>query len=333
MNKLYIFYSLLIIGLFCGSSVDAQRIFEIPPSDDPTMPTDIQPIIMGDTSETGERTDMNTIYTLQNGAVYVVSDQIANQGWPLQIQAADLDNIATKPVISRIPNASGDWPNMLRAFGDLTLLNLWVIAGERGPGEQMDWGKNRIMGDSLTVVIDNCIFEKDRGGFVQLRGERAKVYITNSVFRNAANRFILEGNGRVVDARTTAIDTLVVRNCVMHNIVDRIFRSQGGAEPHNYIEFDQNTIFNHGGRHGTFQFGKVLSAKITNNVMENPNMSGTSPQYTDEQTQPDNEAHHVFTVDTLFDATNFTFANNNIYYTQDVLDFNLGNRIITCVKI
>ncbi|MEL6925408.1 MAG: T9SS type A sorting domain-containing protein, partial [Bacteroidota bacterium] len=173
----------------------------------------------------------------------------------------------------------------------------------------------------------------DRGGFVQLRGERAKVYVTNSILRNAGNRFILQGNGRAIDARSTAIDTLVVRNCVMHNIVDRIFRSQGGAEPHNYIEFDQNTIFNHGGRHGTFQFGKVITAKITNNIMENPAMGGTTPALTDEQTQPDNEAHKIFTVDTLYPGTNFTFASNNIYYTQDVLDFYAGIDTVSQVAV
>ena len=50
-------------------------------------------------------------------------------------------------------------------------------------------------------------------------------------------------------------------------------------------------------------------------------MLGTSPNYTDEQTQPDNEAHNVFTIDTLYDATELNFAANNIFYTAEVLDF------------
>ena len=62
------------------------------------------------------------------------------------------------------------------------------------------------------------------------------------------NRFILEGNGRGIDARNFAFDSLVVRHTVIHNIIDRVFRSQGGTEPHNYIEFDHCTVFNHAGR-------------------------------------------------------------------------------------
>lgn len=331
MKKLYFLFLTLIC--FSAMQVNAQRTIDIPPSSDPSMLTDIIPFIMGDTTATGERVDMNTIYTLENGVAYITSDQITNREWHLQLQAKDLSNTDVKPVLLRVPNASGGYPNVLRAFGDVTFKNIWFIPGEKGPGEQMDWGKIRYMGDSLTIVIDECIFEKDRGGFIQMRGNYGKVYLSNTIFRNAANHRQLEGNGRGFDARTTVLDTLVVKNCVFHNLVDRVFRSQGGALPHNYIEFDQCTVFNHGGRHGTFQFGKVLDLKITNNVLENPNMSGTTPQYTDEQTQPDNEAHHVFTIDTLYGESDFIFENNNIYYTQDVLDFYAGIDSVSKVEV
>jgi len=114
---------------------------------------------------------------------------------------------------------------------------------------------------------------------------------------------------------------LIVENSVIHNIQDRVFRSQGGTEPHNYIEFDHNTIFNVAGRHGAFQFGRANTIKITNNLIKDPIMLGTSPIYTDEQTQPDNEAHKVFTIDETNPNMSLTFAANNIYWTQEVLDF------------
>lgn len=62
-------------------------------------------------------------------------------------------------------------------------------------------------------------------------------------------------------------------------------------------------------------------------------MLGTSTVYTDEQTQPDNEAHHVFTVDTLYDATNFNFANNNIFWDQEVLDYYASNDTVNQVEV
>ncbi|MEL7121351.1 MAG: T9SS type A sorting domain-containing protein [Bacteroidota bacterium] len=321
MKKLYQL-SLVTFCLIVSMQLNAQRIFMIPQSDDITMPADIFPVIMGDTTDTGERVDSNTIYKLENGAVYITSGRIVNKpGWKLHIEAVDLNNTDTKPIITRIPNASGTYPDIMRPEGDVTLKNLWIISGDRGADEQHDWGRIRIMGADARIIVDHCIIEKDRGGFLQFRASNCKVYVTNSILRNGGNRFLLQGNGRGIDARDQFMDTLIVRNTIIHNIIDRVFRSQGGKEPHNYVEFDHCTVFNHSGRHGAFQFGKALEVKVTNNLLINPIMMGTSPFYTDEQTQPDNEAHKIFTVDTLYENTSFSFASNNIFYTQDVLDF------------
>lgn len=313
-------YSILCLLVFLP--LTAQRIVEIPAGPDPNQPTEISSIILGDTTATGERVDNNTIYTLENGELYIVSNQIVNKPeWALQIQAADLDDTENKPRITRIPNASGTFPNMFFPEGDVTFRNLWVIVGETLPGAQHDWGKIRYFGENSRVVIDHCIFEKDRGGFIQARANGIRLFITNSIFRNGGNRRILQGNGRVVDARNFYFDTVVVKQSVFHNLQDRVFRSQGGSVPHNYVEFDRNTIFNQVGRHGCFQFGRALEVKVTNNLIQNPIMLGTSPVYTDEQTQPDGDSHKVFTLDTIYENTSLTFAANNVHYTQDVINF------------
>ncbi|MEO0341326.1 MAG: hypothetical protein AAF242_19210, partial [Bacteroidota bacterium] len=327
MKKFYkrtlAFFAFLLLASW---QIQAQRVVTIADNGDPFVPVDIFPMIMGDTVDGGARTDNNTIYKLENGAVYITSGRLVNTGdWPLHIEAVDLTDTDNKPVITRIPNASGTYPDIMRAEGDVTLKNLWIISGDKGPDEQHDWGKIRIMSPGSRVIVDNCIIEKDRGGFVQMRAGDCKVYITNSILRNGGNRFILQGNGRGLDSRNFAQDSIVVKNTVIHNIIDRVFRSQGATEPHNYIEFDHCTVFNHSGRHGAFQFGKALTVKATNNLLINPIMAGTSPFYTDEQTQPDNDAHKIFTVDTLYEGTNFNFAANNIFYTQDVLDFFASN--------
>ncbi|MEM1119747.1 MAG: fasciclin domain-containing protein, partial [Bacteroidota bacterium] len=297
------------------------RFVDIEGSTDPTMPTDVFPVIMGDTTETGERVSNNTIYRLMNGVVYVTSANLVNKPeWPLQIEAVDLENTALKPILTRIPNASGSFPNMMWPEGNLTLKNIHIISGEKGPGVNSDWGKIRILGENARIIVQDCIIEKDRGGFLQFRSNGIKCYVDGCIFRNGGNRRLLEGNGRGIDARNTSVDTLIVRNTVIHNIIDRVFRSQGGTAPHNYIEFDQNTIFNVAGRHGCFQFGQANTVKVTNNFMMNPLMLGTTPVLTDEQTQPDNDEHKIFTIDALNENTNFTFGGNNIFWTQDVLD-------------
>lgn len=325
-------YRTILSVLFVGAllPLTAQRIIAIEANDDPNMPTEISSIIMGDTTATGERVDNNTIYTLENGELYLVRAPIVNKAeWPLQIQSVDLEDTDNKPRITRIPNASGTFPNMFWPEGDVTLRNLWLVVGEKDPGAQHDWGKIRFFGENSTVVVDHCIFEKDRGGFLQVRANGIKMFVTNSVFRNGGNRKIFQGNGRGVDARNFFLDTLIVKHSVFHNLQDRVFRSQGAVLPHNYVEFDRNTVFNQAGRHGCFQFGKALSVKVTNNLLQNPIMLGTTPAFTDEQTQPDNEAHKVFTIDTLYENTTLEFAANNVYYTQDVLDFYAANDTVS----
>ncbi len=295
----------------------AQRIVNIP--SDPLDVVDMYDVIMGDTTATGERVDNNTIYTLDNGGLYISSVRLGNtKEWPLQIQAVDLTDLDNKPIITRIPNSTGGYPQIAWVDGDMSLTNLWIISGEKGPLEGHDWGQIRMLGDSTTIRVTDCIIEKDRGGFLQLRANMVKCFVDNCIFRNGGNRFILEGNGRGIDARNFVFDTLIVKNSIIHNIVDRVFRSQGGTAAHNYIAFDNNTIFNVAGRHGCFQLRWVNSARITNNIMINPMMLGTTPRLTDEQNQPDDEAHKIITLDTVTSATQLFIANNNIYWTPDV---------------
>ena len=320
MKRFYYLTCSLVLMLWTASAI-AQRTVVV--ETDNANPTNLSDFINGDTMPTGERMDNNTIYRLMNGGVYITTAQMQNTAdWPLHIEAMDLTATAQadKPFITRFPNASGSYQPFLRASGDVTLKNLWIVAGEQGVGEQHSWGSSRFLGANTRVIVEDCLIEKDRGGFLQFRADSIKCYVTNCIFRNGGNRFILEGNGRGIDSRQFAMDTLIVRNTVIHNIVDRAFRSLGNVIPHNWIEFDHCTIFNQFGRHGGFVLEQAHNFKFTNNLWINPNMMGASPRYADEQNNPDNEVNKLFTLDTLVDPTNVIISNNNLFWTQDVRD-------------
>ncbi len=319
--KRFYYLSLSLFAMLFALTASAQR--EVVVETDPMNPTNLSDVINGDTMPTGERVDNNTVYKLQNGGVYLTSARIENTAdWPIHIETVDLTTTAQaqKAIITRIPNASGDFQPVLWPSGDVTLKNLWIISGEKGVGENHDWGRMRFFGANSRVIVDNCIIEKDRGGFLQMRADSIKCYVSNSIFRNGGNRFILEGNGRGVDSRQFPMDTLIVKNTVIHNIVDRVFRSLGNVVPHNWIEFDHCTIFNQFGRHGGVVLEQTHNFKFTNNLWINPNMMGASPRYADEQNNPDNEVNKLFTLDTLVDPTNVIISNNNLFWTQDVRD-------------
>ncbi|MEM6377986.1 MAG: T9SS type A sorting domain-containing protein, partial [Bacteroidota bacterium] len=252
-------------------------------------------------------------------------------------EAEDLEDTENKAILTTIANASGNYPQVTWPEGDLELRNLWIVSGERLPGDNHGWGQIRIIGDKVRVNVTDCRIEKDRGGFIQVRGDSTKIYITNCELRNGGNRRLLQGNGRAFDARDAIIDTLVMRQTVVYNLADRFFRSQGGKGPHNYIEIDNCTAFNVAGRHGFIQLGQVYTAKITDNLFINPIMLGTSPIYTDEQTQPDNGQHKVITMDTLFDSegarTQLTISNNNIFWDQSVTDYWATNDTVSAPPV
>lgn len=331
MKKFYIFKTLLLLLIFSTQSFGQRYVHIEATSPDPA---DIFPVIMGDTTATGERVDNNTIYQLDNGQVYITSGRLVNKPeWDLQIEALDLADTDAKAIITRIPNASGSYKDIMRAQGNVTLQNLWIISGEKGPLENHDWGKIRLMTENTRFIANDCIIEKDRGGFVQIRANGIKAYFTNCVLRNGGNRRILQGNGRAFDSRNFSMDTLIMSNTIVYNIQDRLFRSQGASAPHNYIEIDHCTSFNTAGRHGFIQLARVTTAKITNNLFINPIMIGSSPYYTDEQTQPDNDLHKVITLDTLYDNTELEISNNNIFWTEDVTDYWASNDSVSAPGI
>ena len=46
-------------------------------------------VIVGDTTASGQRNDLNRIYLLQRNGVYFVNTPIRNTAWPLRIKAQD----------------------------------------------------------------------------------------------------------------------------------------------------------------------------------------------------------------------------------------------------
>jgi hypothetical protein len=329
-----LFTIVILAGLMLSADLlQAQRLFEVPNT--PSDPADLYAIIMGDTIN-GGRVDENTIYQLENGGVYIISNRIVNAGWPLQIHAKDLENTALKPYVTRVPTSAGAWRDVARLEGDLSFKNLWVVFGETGPGQNHDWGRLRTIADGIRLEFIDCVLEKDRGGIPQVRSNNNKLFYENCIIRSLGNRAVWQGNGRATDAREFQIDSLVVKNCVIHNLQDRVFRSLGASGKHNYIEYDHNTVFNQFGRHGMFSFGYGANTiKVTNNIFADPIMFGTTPFTADEQTQTDNTKHFVFTIDANKDTikTNFTFDNNNMFWTPEVLAYYSSNDSVSRVDL
>ncbi|MCB9266194.1 MAG: T9SS type A sorting domain-containing protein [Lewinellaceae bacterium] len=317
MKKLYL--SILAL-LFMAASAFSQSIVVPPNLDGTTMfPfTYLSDFIDADTAANGDQ--MHTVYQLETGGVYFFTGQ-KNWEFDVRLEAVgDPDN--GKPLVSRINTAGGTaLAPIYRGFGNFEWDGIYIIMGEEGAdAAQYETAPFRPEGNDKRFIFNNCIIEKSRQGTIRIEGENAKVYLTNCIIRNFGDFEKFGGNGRLVDTRENFTDTVVIHNCVAHNILDRLFigfRQQGL----NYFEFTNNTIFNHIGTFGMIQLNNTKESIIKDNLFMNPSMIGTSPTLAAEQITYQNIVSYLFTIDTLVEGASMDMSNNNIFWTQDVLDY------------
>ncbi len=316
MKKLY--FSILSM-LFIGFSMTAQSIV-VPPNLNGTTAfpfTYLSDFITADTTAAGAQA--HNVYLLETGSLYFFTSTVR---WTFDVALkATGDPVKGKPVVARANKAGGtDLVDMYRGFGNFTWDGVYLIMGEEGPmAAQYETAPFRPEGDDKRFIFNDCIIEKCRQGTIRIEGENTKTYITNCWIRNFGDYEKFQGNGRLVDTRDNFADSIVIRNNVTHNILDRLFIGfrQKGL---NYFEYSQNTLFNHVGRHGLIQLKNTKESIIKDNLFMNPSIMGTAPSLTSEQINWAGVTNYLFSIDTMVAGASMEMSNNNIFWTQDVLD-------------
>ena len=316
MKKIY--FPLFAMLFFTGI-ISAQSIV-VPPNLDGTdlFPfTYLSDFIDADTTATGEQS--HDTYLLQTGAAYFFTSQAE---WAFDVHlVATGDESLGKPLVARANKAGeASLDPMYRGFGNFTFDGIYIIMGEEGAmAAQYETSPFRPEGDGKKFVFNNCIIEKSRQGTIRIEGEDTKTIITNCWLRNFGDYEKFQGNGRVVDTRDNFADSIVIKNNVIHNILDRVFIGfrQKGL---NYFEYSNNTLFNHVGRHGLIQLKNTKESVIKDNLFINPSIMGTAPSLTSEQINWAGETNYLFTIDTLVAGATLDMSNNNLFWTDDVLN-------------
>ncbi|WP_020570931.1 T9SS type A sorting domain-containing protein [Neolewinella persica] len=314
-------YALLVALMCCSFALEAQTV-TIPANvdGDAGFPfTYLDRFIDGDTTAAGDRNGTET-YLLEAGGIYFFSK--VNR-WTFDVNLAATGDVATlgRPLVDRLnPTGGSNLVEMFRGEGGFTWDGIYIIMGDEGPlAAAYETASFRPEGDSTTYSWNDCIIEKSRQGTIRSEGDFVTVKITNSILRNFGDYARQQGNGRIVDLRTNFGDTVIIKNNVIHNTLDRIyigFRQQGL----NYFEFSKNTVFNHVGRHGFIQMKNTKETVITDNFIQNPSIIGSSPWLANEQINLKDMSTPIFTLDTIVAGGSVTMRNNNVHWTQDVLD-------------
>ncbi|HEX3073277.1 MAG TPA: hypothetical protein VHP30_06655, partial [Ignavibacteriales bacterium] len=129
-----------------------------------------------------------------------------------------------------------------------------------------NWGKQLIItGDSVRLVVDNCVVEENRGEFIGYSGTWDKIYVTNTVIKNCVYPTDQWSTSVVTAVYPTSnpADTVVVKNCTIFN-VNGPGASVGGSQITKYLEFSHNTFaYNFSGPLG---IGTVGTVKVNDNI-------------------------------------------------------------------
>jgi|AntRauTorckE5430_2_1112549.scaffolds.fasta_scaffold00717_5 hypothetical protein len=315
MNKFYCLLTILVCGAF-GLQAQSTTIPEGLNSGSDGIPVSwIDAFIDADTAMNGSQN--NDTYLLVPGGNYVFT---ANNTWGFDVTIASAggpDDL--RPFVGRARrDGAGNPGPIYTGTGNFTFDGIYLLLGDDGlDAAAYETASFRPAGDNKTYTFNNCIIEKSRQGTIRSEGENPTVIVTNNLLRNFGDYKRQQGNGRVVDIRTQFGDTVIIKNNVIHNILDRLyigFRQQGL----NYFEFSKNTVFNHVGRHGFIQLKNTKESVITDNFIQNPSIMGDFPFFANEQINLFNVAIPIFTLDTLLEGGSVTMLNNNIHWTDDV---------------
>jgi hypothetical protein len=265
-------------------------------------------------------TNKNVVYQLKRGQVYLQTSTINSADYDLYIRAEA--GTGTIPIIFHTLNSAGASAAMITARQNLILENI-EIDGKHSNGTL----GNRILnmyGKNYRCTFRGCKISNDRGGALAVQVDGVKLYYIDCIIGNMGHQISLGGNGRAVDLRNTGtVDTVVIQNCTMYNMTDRVFRNM--APIIGYLKMDHNTIVNIQGYHGCIQLGKTKTAIITNNIFANPLTHGDrfTARWRTEQMQPD-KAFAVITHDSLsskLTTASVVMRNNNIYHEKKFVDF------------
>ena len=258
----------LIVLLFFLSTNDAsaQRVVKVPQGVGTLNNT-----INGDTTATGARKDLTTIYELDRDGYYITMGTIENRNYHLRIRAAA--GTGKRPIIRPGVVSGGASSRPFRPYGDLTLDGVYVTNLDEQNG--LKEYTVQISSDNVKLTILNSHLDRDRQIAIRCDGKNASIIIKNSIISNVGTMSD-PSNGRGVDDRGTDIDTLIYENNTFFNLTSRIIRDGGGVIK--YCRINHNTVVNVGQMGCTM--GSVIKGSFTNNLFVNTGFLGNDTSST-----------------------------------------------------
>ena len=240
INVLLMFY--LLISVSFGQSSDTLIIAANPPGN-------LNNIINGDTTATGEQVNPDRVYVVkQTGVVdtiYFLTEEIRIKD--LNLVGITNPNTGFPPVIQPYIHQDGTSINdfiVVLEEGVISLKNLYLLA-TRSDGLSVTSSAISAHGESVRFVIDECVFENfGAQGTSNILNTwnttGSDIFVSNSLFRNNQSDIPHHPCGNWAGPGLISVDSVIYKNNTFFVLGGCI---EGSNTDVGYLEFDHNTIF------------------------------------------------------------------------------------------
>ena len=272
MRTFFISVFLIALGMLILSSSqsyaqapDTMYVAALPPGN-------LNTVINGDTTSTGQRNDPNRVYVLQQtgslDTVYFLTSQIQNVP---NLTIVGKVNPATGniPVLEPYENPDGSTPGnfaVCNAHSFVKFVNLFCL-GTRSDGSQVTQQCISANGDTCTYLMDHCIFENfGSSGTPNILNTWSSagdvIKVSHCLFRDNQSSVPQNPGMNWSGPAVNGVDTMIVTNSSFFVMGGNI---TGSGTTVGYFKFDHNTIFMHT-MSSPFSCRGLANAYITNNI-------------------------------------------------------------------
>jgi hypothetical protein len=334
MKKNFSVFSVLLV-LLMQIMVSAQvaDTVLVPTEDSQGQPGTLARFILGDTTATGERNNINRVYKLQRGGIYLLQGQMYCEKFPL-ILIADDDETTAPPVIAPFPLADGSIPRItITVYKNSLFKNIYMQGcAPNDVRNSSDRPFATAAVDSITITVENCIIEGFKTAGLYNASNHAKIFMKDNLWRNNNWKGVFTGQF-FYNAATATIDTLsIVNNTFFCGSSYFMCTNRKYA---GYVRFEHNTLFiNHT---NPFYAPYLSNADIKNNIFFSPAAGGeTEAERIGGYYDWNGERLAVFSIDTIptdiatengitDENRRVVFSNNAYYWPQVLKDFWAAN--------
>jgi hypothetical protein len=321
-----------IMMLFLATQVPllAQVADTLVVPDEDGAPDALARCILGDTTATGERNNINRVYQLQRGKIYFLTGQVYCEKFPLTLIGGGDETLAL-PVIAPFPLTDGSIPRIsIAVWMDSYFKDIYFQGcapnDQRYNGDRPLYIASGV--ENVRLTVESCVVEGFKTAGIFNSGLNSSIFIKDCHYRNNNWSGVFSGQFFYNGAAAT-LDTISIVNCTFF-LGSSYFMCTNRAFAR-YTRFEHNTLFiNHT---NPFYAPYLSNAEIKNNIFFAPAACGETA-FEREQGYYDWDGERLsagISIDTIAtdiaEANGITdenrrviFTNNAYYWPQSVKD-------------